>query len=430
MVTPLPYPAPTPYQQPSQGGNSYVTPGTVGVAIPQNIQPVYGPQLQGQTEWNNGMITGSGGGSLYQLPTNTNPVSYSGGSSQVLGAQQTAPQTPPPSGGGGGGGGIDRMNPNANPGSGYWWDAANGWTPYDNIQPQGPSQQEIDAQFNPIFDVYNQAESNLRGQLPGLIGEAEAQALASKQLLSNNRMSADEQLGMQEQKTMSTKQAREGQQRQTFQELNQANRQRFGGASSAGQAASELQGREFQKNQYQIGQEAQQAIQQINQQKQVVEREYNQGLQQLEVNKQKAINEVNRVFQDKLLEINSKRGETEAAKAQARMSALQELRNAAYQIDVSKAQFQSQLYMQAMQNSQQLDSVAQQYLSAANQGGQALSGFSSIPTKQISNVNMQSTGSTNPAFTGQIKDDELYGQIGSIQGSSETDPRFINYQPR
>jgi len=429
MVTPLPYLAPTPYQQPSQGGNSYVTPGTVGVAIPQNIQPVYGPQLQGQTEWNNGMITGSGGGSLYQLPTNTNPVSYSGGSSQVLGAQKTAPQpTPQPTPSGGGG--IDRMNPNANPGSGYWWDAANGWTPYNNIQPQGPSQQEIDAQFNPIFDVYNQAESNLRGQLPGLIGEAEAQALASKQLLGNNRMSADEQLGMQEQKTMSTKQAREGQQRQTFQELNQANRQRFGGASSAGQAASELQGREFQKNQYQIGQEAQQAIQQINQQKQVVEREYNQGLQQLEVNKQKAINEVNRVFQDKLLEINSKRGETEAAKAQARMSALQELRNAAYQIDVSKAQFQSQLYMQAMQNSQQLDSVAQQYLSAANQGGQALSGFSSIPTKQISNVNMQSTGSTNPAFTGQIKDDELYGQIGSIQGSSETDPRFINYQPR
>lgn len=342
---------------------------------------------------------------------------------------QPAPQPTPAPSSGGGGGGYDRMNPNANPG-GAWWDAANGWTPYNNIQPQGPSQQEIDAQFNPIFDVYNQAESNLRGQLPGLISEAEAQALASKQLLGNSRMSADEQLGMQQQQTMSTKQAREGQQRQTFQELNQANRQRFGGASSAGQAASELQGREFQKNQYQIGQEAQQTIQVLNQKRQEVEREYNQGLQQLEVNKQKAINEVNRTFQDKLLEINSRRGETEAAKAQARMSALQELRNAAYQLDVSKAQFQSQLYMQAMQNSQQLDSVAQQYLSAANQGGQALSGFSSIPTKQISNVNMQSSGSTNPAFTGQIKDDELYGQIGSIQGSSETDPRFQNYQPR
>lgn len=426
MVTPIPYAAPTPYQQPSQGGNSYVNPGTVGVAIPQSWQPVYGPQPQGQTEWNSGAITSSGGGSLYQLPTNNNPVSYSGGSGgQVLGSQQSPPpSTPPPSGGG-----IDKMNPNKNPGSGYWWDAANGWTPYDNIQPQGPSQQEIDAAFNPIFGVYNQAESNLRGQLPGLIGEAEAQAAASKQLLGNSRMSADEQLGMQQQQTMFTKQAREGQQRQTFQELNQANRQRFGGASSAGQAASELQGREFQKNQYQIGQEAQQAVQQINQQKQVVEREYNQGLQQLEVNRQKAINEVNRVFQDKLLEINSKRKETEAARAQARMGALQELRNAAYQIDVSKAQFQSQLYMQAMQNSQQLDSVAQQYLSAANQGGQAVGNFSSIPTKQISNVDMSSTGSTNPAFTGQIKDDELYGQIGTIPGSSMTDRRFQNYQP-
>jgi hypothetical protein len=154
-----------------------------------------------------------------------------------------------------------------------------------------------------------------------------------------------------------------------------------------------------------------QLLQQIQQQKQVVEREYNQGLQQLEVNKQQAVNQIQRTFQDKLLEINARRGETESAKAQARMGALQELRNAAYQIDVSKAQFQAQLQMQAQENSGYLDSIASQYLSAGNQGQEAVSGFSSAIPAPMSGVQ---SGGQAPAqqMTGQIsRDDELQGQM-------------------
>jgi len=298
--------------------------------------------------------------------------------------------------------------------------------PYDNISaPQGPSQQETDSQFNPIFDVYNQAENNLRGQLPGLIGEAEAQAQASRGLLDNQRTGANELLSGQQQQTFQSQQAQSGQQRQTLQELQSANQQRFGGSSSAGQAAGELQGREFQRNTFQIGQQAQQAMQQINQQRQVVEREFQQGIQQLEVNKQQAVNTIQRTFQDKLLEINGRRGETESAKAQARMGALQELRNAAYQIDVSRAQFQSQLQMQAQQNAASLDNQAQQYLSATNQGQQGVDTFSSAQQSAIPGVTSQGQGSQQQ-MTGQIRrPEDLYG---SIMGSSATDPRFQNYQ--
>jgi len=300
--------------------------------------------------------------------------------------------------------------------------------PYDNISaPQGPSQQEIDSQFNPIFDVYNQAENNLRGQLPGLIGEAEAQAQASRGLLDNQRTGANELLSGQQDQTFQSQQAQTGQQRQTLQELQAANQQRFGGASSAGQAAGELQGREFQRNTFQIGQQAQQAVQQINQQRQVVEREFQQGMQQLEVNKQQAVNTIQRTFQDKLLEINGRRGETESAKAQARMGALQELRNAAYQIDVSRAQFQSQLQMQAQQNSASLDNQAQQFLGATNQGQQGVNNFSSAQQSAIPGVTSQGQGSQQQ-MTGQIsRPEDLYG---SIMGSSATDPRFQNFQPQ
>lgn len=300
--------------------------------------------------------------------------------------------------------------------------------PYDNISaPQGPSQQEIDSQFNPIFDVYNQAESNLRGQLPGLIGEAEAQAQASRGLLSNQRTGANELLSAQQQQAFQSQQDQTGRQRQTFQELQNANQQRFGGASSAGQASGELQGREFQRNTYQIGQQAQQAVQQINQERQVVERKFQEGLQQLEVNKQQAVNQIQRTFQDRLLEINGRRGETESAKSQARMGALQELRNAAYQIDVSRAQFQSQLQMQAQQNTSQLDNQAQQYLSATNQSQQGVDSFSLAPQSSIPGVSNQGQ-QNNQQMTGQIsRPEDLYG---SIMGSSATDPRFQNYQPQ
>jgi len=318
------------------------------------------------------------------------------------------------SGGGGGGGGGGQPNPSP---------VSN---PYDNISaPQGPSQGEIDSQFNPILDVYNQAENNLRGQLPGLIGEAEAQAQASRGLLDNQRTGANELLSGQQQQTFQSQQAQSGQQRQTLQELQSANQQRFGGASSAGQAAGELQGREFQRNTFQIGQQAQQAIQQINQQRQVVEREFQQGVQQLEVNKQQAVNQVQRTFQDRLLEINGRRGETESAKAQARMGALQELRNAAYQIDVSRAQFQSQLQMQAQQNAASLDNQAQQYLSATNQGQEGVNRFSSAQQSAIPSVSNQGQDSQQQ-LTGQIsrEEEDLFGN----PGLTFADPRFQNNQ--
>ena len=286
--------------------------------------------------------------------------------------------------------------------------------PYANIQPpQGPSNNEIDSLFSGAMNTYNQAESNLRGQLPSLISEAEAQAQASRGLLDNQRTGANELLGNQELQTRQTLQAQTGQQRQTLQELTQANQQRFGGSTSAGQAASELQGREFQRNTFQIGQQAQQALTQIQQQRQTVEREYQQGIQQLEVNKQQAVNQIQRTFQDKLLEINARRGETESAKAQARMSALQELRNAAYQIDVSKAQFQAQLQLQAQQNASYLDNAAQQYLSTTNQGQAGVDGFASSTPSAIPGV-QQGQQTASPTMMGQITKEEQPGLLGSI----------------
>lgn len=379
----------------------------------------------------------SGGSSLTPAQQYTYAYSPTG---SVAGATTTAPtQTQQPSGGtptgGGGGTSRDAFNAARSGGAYAGWGDAEAYADFlatggPNMGGAGgPSQAEIDAQFNPIFDVYNQAESNLRGQQPGLISEAEAQAKASQGLLTNQRTSANELLGQQEQATNTQQQRQSAQQRQTLQELQQANQQRFGGASSAGLGASELQGREFQRSQFGIQENAQQALQAIGQQKLQVDREYQQGLQQLEVNKQQAVNEINRKFQDRLLEINARRGETEAAKAQARLSAVQELRNQAFQINVAKAQFEQDLKMQAQSNMQYLDQSANQFTGVGQSGKQAYNQFAQTTPTGISGVQSGSQGTTNQSLTGSIsKRPEDY--VGQIAGSSETDPRFQNYQPQ
>lgn len=300
--------------------------------------------------------------------------------------------------------------------------------PYDNAQPTGPSQQEIDAGFNPILDVLNQAESNLRSQQPGLIQEAEAQANASRQLLQNEQQAANEQLGRQETQTNQLAQSQTADQRRILQELQTANQQRFGGASSAGQAASELQGREFQRSQFGIQQNAQNALQQIGEQKQAVLRNYNQGLQQLEVNKQQAINQINRTFQDRLLEISARRGETESAKAQARLDALQQYRNQAYQINIARAQFENELRSQAQANSQQLSALEQQAMMAIQGGQGAYEGFAGANVSAIPGVEGQASGTTNPALTGQVSGNQDEGLFTGLIGDATNRARdFLGF---
>ena len=370
--------------------------------------------------------SGNAGALNYSSPVNTalqQDRTFSGDqgtfpqTTQALGSQLQTVQTPTPTNNN-----VDLKDPNTNPGDNFFWDSADGWKQItDSLEPNNA---EIDASFNPIFDVFNQAESNLREQQPGLIGEAEAQAQASRGLLQGQRTTADAQLGTQTQETQQRQQQGTAQQRQILQELGQANQARFGGASSAGQAASEIQGREFQRGVAGINQGAQQAFQQINLKKQEVERDYTQGLQQLEVNRQQAVNGINRTFQDRLLEIESQRAQTKQAKSQARMSAVADLRNAAFQINIQKAQFEHDLRLQAQQNVSFLDNAAQQFLGSQQGGQQASNQFANFQPQGISSV--QGGQSAGPQqFTGSINDDDLRGRIA---GSSATDPRFQNFQ--
>lgn len=57
IVSPTPYPAPTPYMSPAYGGNVYITPGTTGVSITQDDYPI--ASTPNGVLWKSGKITPS-----------------------------------------------------------------------------------------------------------------------------------------------------------------------------------------------------------------------------------------------------------------------------------------------------------------------------------------------------------------------------------
>jgi hypothetical protein len=249
----------------------------------------------------------------------------------------------------------------------------------------------------------------LRGQLPQTLSLLGQQADTSRQMLGDQRSSAMGQLGEQEMMSTQRKEDAISSARRLFSELQMANQQRFGGASSAGEAASELQGRELMSNRAGISRDFGQAMRQIEMSKADVDNQYQTGLRTIEDRKQASINEVNQDFQSKLMEINSQRASTQQAKAAARLELLQQARDRVFQINLQDFNFKQQLaaqkqaadqqisqYSSALQNSVgQVQQAAGQFLQ--NQSGNATSNFSVCGGSQTMG---------SPIMRGQISSEE------------------------
>jgi hypothetical protein len=338
-----------------------------------------------------------------------------GGSDNYMGPNQV---TSPPTSSGGGGGGDTRLQElekiNRNPVQ---------ETEYQQLldqlrsqAQQGPSEEELNALFNPAMEYLGQAESTLRGQLPQTLDLLGQQADTSRQMLGDQRGSAMAQLG--EQGTMSTQRKEDAisAARRLFSELQMANQQRFGGASSAGQAASELRGRELMTNRAGIERDFGQAMRQIEMSKADVDNQYQTGLRTIEDRKQAAINEVNQDFQSKLMEINSQRASTQQAKAAARLELLQDMRNKVFQINLQDFNFKQQLAAQKQAADQQIAQYSSSLQNQVGLGQQAAGQFmQNQPGTATTNFAVGGGSQTmgSPVMRGQIGSDEdqFVGQI-------------------
>lgn len=391
---------------------------TPELGVSETLQGIFQPSNTTRTD--QGGSTLNLGGGANQVVNNTNSTTYSqnrdqsfrpltptttGGTQngRVLGDMDTAATT---YGGGNTGGSTRVSSPSPQP--------------QPQQAPQGPSQEdlmrEIDGVYGDSYNYLNSVEGQLRQDLPNVLQEAEAQFKTNTSMLGNQRQSGLSQLQGQEEAAQNRQMDALAEARRLYDSLMRGYNQRFGGSTSAGQAATEIAGVEQQRQQGGINRDARQTMRQIDVARSEVENNYQTGLMQLEQQKQTAINQANRDFQNKLLEINRMRGELGQNKAQMRLQALQELRAQAYQIEAENRQFQRQLEMMKQESEISLQNYAKQ-LALSGQGSQnavnAYLGQQYAPTQDLRVGGGGQFGGSSPALTGQIDDEELIGYAGS-----------------
>lgn len=304
------------------------------------------------------------------------------------------------------------------PGSTYNQVAApsNNTAPAPAAPPSDPYAELINSIYNSSINDLNNQESTLRGNQTSILGDINSQVDSSSATLKSNLGQSQAQIDMSAQQGEKRHGDALTAARRLYQELTQGGQQRFGGASSAGEAYSALTGRELQRNQQQIDSQHGDFMGQITMAKQNVQAKYDDAVAQLENQKNLALNQAQRDFQDKLSQINSLKNQAGQNKASQQMQALQELRNQIYNINISTAQNSQAVAQMKTQAESQLAIASQQFGINTDAAASGLNSFS------------QNT-STNPQSGLTFAGGQTNNTTQTPTGSITSQPKF-NYDPR
>lgn len=265
---------------------------------------------------------------------------------------------------------------------------------------------QMDAVYNPQFDYLNQTEQFYKNQLPGYQQEANQNYDVNKQLLGTSLTNAQTGINTQETTGKRATEDAMAKARRVFMEQQIGNQQRFGGSSSAGGAMSELLARNLQSEQGQIGRQATDYTQQIGQLRQQAQQKFDDSVLQLEQQKQKALNDIQREFDQKMMEIGSNRTQLTSAKAQMKLQALMDLRNQTFAVQQQEAQFKQALQMQLAQSQGSAGAGAGSLTSLQNQAGTAGQNYAgTLGANQygLTSDNKQYQSYAQPQYVGSIK---------------------------
>ena len=305
-------------------------------------------------------------------------------------------------------------NPNIKPGGQVLGTATTGG------EPTSGGTDDLSALYAEIDNIYNETMSYLGGQeeslrtnQPGVEAGVEGQYAASK-------MSAETEKGVGE-RDLATAGTAAGQRkedalgagRRLFNELQMGGQQRFGGASSAGEAYSELTGREFQRGQATTQQAFQNAMTKVMDLGANLRERFDSAMFNLETQKNNALNQVRQTFQERLSQIDALRAEAGTNKSTMRLDLLSELRNQVYQINLASVQTQSQLDAQRQNAEQELTAVVNAVKSSQTGAGQATTNLLGETTTNPQTAYAVTSGRQAPGqtYTGQIaprREEELF----------------------
>lgn len=306
---------------------------------------------------------------------------------------------------------------------------------YTRADAGGPSQEQINGQIDSIYNEYtpylNQAETNVRDQYGRTQQDMLGQNNVAMGDINLNHQTGLNTLNQNSLEANNSKENADSAARRLYGQLQMGNRQRFGGASSAGQAASEIQGVEQQR---QMGQNSQQ-LNTFQHQQALAGQQQEAAFSQAKVKQnqiyQQSLNQATSDFQNKLLDITNNRTMIATAKQSAKLQALQDLRNQVFAVNQQNTQFQQTL--EAQKAASQL--AIQQYNQTSGATAQGAQGnynsynqnLNMTPTAQ-NTVGPSNAQQTQGPMIGSItkpKDDPLAGYINPVIRNNYSNP-FAN----
>jgi len=215
--------------------------------------------------------------------------------------------------------------------------------------------------------------------------------------------------------------------RRLYSELTQGYQQRYGGASSAGEAARALAGQEQQRQMGSTRQATSDALRQIDTQKLNVEENYKNSLLELQSKKESAVREANNNFQSAILSIEKDRATAGQEKALAKMNLLKEYKTELFNIKQQEAAFTANIQAMREQANIELDSYQKQLSASTGAGTSALSGLrSSTTTNPTSGLTIggQKFDNVGQLMTG-VKKDDLTNYLGQMGQSNKDLPVWM-----
>jgi hypothetical protein len=236
----------------------------------------------------------------------------------------------------------------------------------------------IDQEAQNSQNFLNTQEASIRADQPGI-----EQGITDQQTLLND-------------KALNTKEDAQSAARRLYSELQQGYRQRFGGASSAGEAAMSLTNNEQQRQMAQNN------------------RTYQDAVAQVDLSASQAVQSAQSEFRNQLLEITKNRTAVESERLAARRQALSDLSQKVFAIQQQRTQFQQNLQLMQeearLSNNKNLSSLSndpttnlgfngQKNISAsANQGLDTAIGFKNFSglTKNEDPIGSGILGQYNP----------------------------------
>ena len=324
----------------------------------------------------------AGVGMINPLISSRNLPTSPGG--QVLGTTKVG------GGGGGGGGGTTSQTQQTQ--------ATSGPSEQDLLQA------ELDNIFNPVFSALQGQEETLRQNYAPVEGQITAQGELSKQTVGGQYETGAKQLTQEETGLGTRREDALTSATRLYNELQRGGQQRFGGASSAGEAFQTLTATEQQRRQGTIQGLYETGMQKVTDLKASLKQKYDLAVQEITLQTQQYIADAQTQFRDALQSIKSAVSMAQSDKATASMNALQDLRNRIYTINAQNLQFAQQL---ALNNEINLKTVDDYTAKIAQFGTQA-----GIVGTNFGTQAMNTAGTTS------------YG-IGSTQTPTPTTPTGV-----